>query len=131
MSEQNEPRYTVTEKISFSTEPPKGQAAPEPQAEPRSQQSTYASYERAGNAARNQAMNAKRTATAWFEGVAPGHGNAVFFGLVGLLVAIVILWVGFFQALLIAILVICGVSFGQWLDGKPTVFDAIRRMFKG
>lgn len=92
---------------------------------------TYREAEQAGRAARKTAINAKNSATAWFNGVAPGHGNAIFFGLVGLIVAIVILSVGFFQALLIVILVLAGVSFGQWLEGKPTVFDAIKRLING
>lgn len=83
-----------------------------------------------GRRTRVAADRARRQATAWFDGVAPGHGNAVLFGIAGLAVALVILFVGFFQALLIAVLVLAGVAFGQWLDGDPVIVNGIARLFR-
>ncbi|MDJ1121987.1 DUF2273 domain-containing protein [Olsenella sp. YH-ols2217] len=83
-----------------------------------------------GRRARNAAGNARRQASAWLDGVAPGHGNAVLFGIAGGVVALVILYVGFFQALLIAILVLAGVAFGQWLDGDPVIINALSRLLR-
>lgn len=115
---KNEPTYRLAEHIEFEEQTD-------------TQQSSYQQYEQAGRAVKNSAMNAKNSATAWFNGIAPGYGNTIFFGLMGLIIAVVILSVGFFPALLIAFLVLCGVAFGQWLDGRPTVFDGIKQFFRG
>lgn len=87
-------------------------------------------YEKSGSEARSRAIEAKDSATAWLEGFMPGHGNAIFFGILFLILALVIIWLGFFPALFIALLVIVGVAFGQWLDGKPTILDSVKRAFK-
>lgn len=93
-------------------------------------QDSQSSLRESGKRARNAAGNARRQASAWLDGVAPGHGNAILFGIAGGVVALVILYVGFFQALLIAILVFAGVAFGQWLDGDPVIIDALSRLLR-
>lgn len=87
------------------------------------------SYRQSGEAAGRAFRDAKKNATEVFDGMAPGHGNEIFFGLVGLLAAVLFFVVGFWQTLAIVLLVIVGVAFGQWVDGKPTILNAVKRLF--
>lgn len=110
---------------------PQVKVDPAPEQEPAPKKAGGSSSLReSGKRARNAAGNARRQASAWLDGVAPGHGNAILFGIAGGVVALVILYVGFFQALLIAILVFAGVAFGQWLDGDPVIIDALSRLLR-
>jgi uncharacterized membrane protein len=60
--------------------------------------------------------------------LAPGHSNAVIFGVLGVVVALLIFWVGFFQALFVALMATAGVAFGQWLDGDPRIINAVKHL---
>jgi uncharacterized membrane protein len=77
---------------------------------------------------KTQARDVHRTIVAWIETRFPGHGNAIFFGLVGLIAAILVFSLGFWRTLLIAVLVVAGVAFGQYLDGDPRIVNALRRL---
>lgn len=87
-----------------------------------------ASMRAQGAQARKLAAKTRSTATSWVEGLAPGHSNAVIFGVLGVLVALLIFWVGFFQALFVALMATAGVAFGQWLDGDPRIINAIKHL---
>lgn len=89
----------------------------------------HQSYRQSGEAAGRAFRDAKKNATEVFDGIAPGHGNEIFFGLVGLVAAFLFFIIGFWQTLIIVVLVIAGVAFGQWIDGKPTILDGIKRLF--
>jgi uncharacterized membrane protein len=77
---------------------------------------------------KTHAKDVHRTIVAWIETRFPGHGNAIFFGLVGLAAAILIFSLGFWRTLLIAVLVVAGVAFGQYLDGDPRIVNVFRRL---
>lgn len=94
-----------------------------------SQNSTQ-DFRKSGEAAGRAIKDAKKNATEMFDGMAPGHGNEIFFGVVAFIAAILIFWIGFFPALFIALLVIIGVAFGQWIDGRPTILNAVKSLFK-
>lgn len=82
-----------------------------------------------GSKARRRAAAARDAAATWVGGAFPGHTNAVPFGTLGFVCALLIFWIGFFQALLVAVCVVCGVAFGQWLDGDPIIVNGIKRLF--
>lgn len=86
------------------------------------------SFKASGAQARRLAAKTRSTATSWAEGLAPGHSNAVIFGVLGVLAALLIFWVGFFQALFVALMACAGVAFGQWLDGDPRIINAIKHL---
>ena len=90
-------------------------AAPEPE-EPSEQ----------GRRSLSGSANATR---AWLRRTFPGHENAVLWGIVGFVAAILIFVVGFWQTLFVAILVTVGVSFGQYLDGDPKIWRAVSKLF--
>ncbi len=81
-----------------------------------------------GAHARRLAAKTRSTAASWLEGLAPGHSNAVIFGVLGVVVALLIFWVGFFQALFVALMATAGVAFGQWLDGDPRIINAVKHL---
>ena len=91
---------------------------------------TTQDFRKSGEAAGRAIKDAKKNATEMFDGMAPGHGNEIFFGVVAFITAILIFWIGFFPALFIVLLVIVGVAFGQWVDGKPTILNAIKSLFR-
>ncbi len=75
-----------------------------------------------------RAAAARDAAATWVDGAFPGHRNAVLFGVLGFVCALLIFWIGFFQALLVAVFVVCGVAFGQWLDGDPRIVNGVKRL---
>ncbi|MEY8677908.1 DUF2273 domain-containing protein [Granulimonas faecalis] len=81
-----------------------------------------------GAEARRRAAAARDAAATWVDGAFPGHRNAVLFGVLGFVCALLIFWIGFFQALLVAVFVVCGVAFGQWLDGDPRIVNGVKRL---
>lgn len=83
-----------------------------------------------GKAARDAVTHAKDVAYGWFDGAAPGHGNAIFFGIMGFLAAVLIFVVGFWETLLMVVFVLVGVTFGQWLDGDPKIWNALRSLIR-
>jgi uncharacterized membrane protein len=75
--------------------------------------------------------HARSATTHWLSNNFPGHENAVFGGICGLIVAVLVFAIGFWQTLFVVICVLIGVAIGQYLDGNPTVVKAFRRMFGG
>ena len=70
-----------------------------------------------------------RAARAWLHRSFPGHENAVVWGFIGLIVAILIFIVGFWRTLFVALVVAVGVAFGQYLDGDPKIWRALKGIF--
>ncbi len=58
--------------------------------------------------------------------VVPGHENELLWAGIGFVCALILLFVGFWQFLLILVFVIAGVIFGQYLDGKPRVLNTLK-----
>ena len=67
-------------------------------------------------------------ALAWIERIAPGHVNAVLGGFAGLVVALMVFVVGFWQTLFVCALVVIGVAVGQCLDGDPKIVNMLRNL---
>ena len=65
--------------------------------------------------------------SAWVGKTFPGHENAVLFGFVGFLVAVLIFIIGFWRTLFIALVVVAFVAVGQCLDGDPKILRALKR----
>ena len=59
----------------------------------------------------------------------PGHENAVFGGICGLVVAVLVFAIGFLRTLFVLLCVLVGVAIGQYLDGNPIVVKAVRKFF--
>lgn len=87
-------------------------------------------YSGAGRTARAYVDGARRKATAFADGVAPGHGNEIFWGFMGFVCAILVFILGFWQTLFVAFLVVVGVAFGQYLDGDPKIIRALMRLIR-
>ena len=113
---------------STTQEIPPAEAGTSRQGEASQPSDTAAALRAQGAQARKLAAKTRSTATSWVEGLAPGHSNAVIFGVLGVLVALLIFWVGFFQALFVALMATTGVAFGQWLDGDPRIVNAIKHL---
>lgn len=64
----------------------------------------------------------------WLDGLFPGHGNAAFFALIGFVVALVFITIGFMRTLVVLALVVVGLAFGQQLDGNPKILRALKRL---
>lgn len=73
--------------------------------------------------------DARKTVTSWLASNFPGHENAVFGGIVGLIIAIMVFVIGFWQTLFISVCVLVGVAIGQYLDGRPTIVNAFLSLF--
>ena len=70
-----------------------------------------------------------RSATRGFlSSVAPGHEHAVLGGLLGLLVACLVFWIGIPRTLVLCLFAVAGVAVGQALDGDPKIVKAIVRL---
>ena len=67
--------------------------------------------------------------TAWVSRTFPGNENAFWGGLVGLLAALVLIAIGPWYTIVIAVLVVAGVAVGQLADGDPKIVNALRRLF--
>lgn len=68
----------------------------------------------------------------WVARAVAGHEHAALGGLVGLVVAILVFVIGFWEMLFVSLLVVAGVSLGQYLDGDPKIVNLIRRLlFEG
>lgn len=75
----------------------------------------------------SQAVSSARS---WVARTFPGHENAVLFGFLGFLVALLVFIIGFWQTLFIALVVLVGVAIGQKLDGDPKIINAVRRFVR-
>ena len=60
----------------------------------------------------------------------PGHANAALFALVGLVVALLVLAFGFWRMMLVVVLVVAGIAFGQCLDGDPKILNRLKEIFQ-
>lgn len=69
-------------------------------------------------------------AASWVHKTFPGNENAFFGGVCGLIVAILILFIGFWSTLLIVLVVLVGVAIGQQADGNPKIIRAVSRFFE-
>ena len=67
-------------------------------------------------------------AKSWFKRTFPGHENAVIFGLIGLVAAILIFVIGIWRALIVTLFVVVGVAIGQVVDGDPKILRALQRL---
>lgn len=65
----------------------------------------------------------------WVRRTFPGHENAFWGGVCGLLAAIVFFAIGFWRTVVIVALVVVGVALGQMLDGDSKIVEAVRRIF--
>ncbi len=77
----------------------------------------------------NPFSHAREATAAWLSGNFPGHENAVFGGICGLIVAVLVFAIGFLRTLFVLLCVLVGVAIGQYLDGNPTVVKAVRKFF--
>lgn len=66
----------------------------------------------------------------WLARTLPGHQNAVLGGLAGLVVALLLFWIGLFKTLVIVVLVLVGVACGQLVDGDPKLVRIVQRLMK-
>lgn len=73
--------------------------------------------------------DAGQAVSGWVSRTFPGHENAFWGGVAGLVIALLVFWVGVFRALAIAALVFIGVALGQVADGDPKIINLIRRFF--
>ena len=78
-----------------------------------------------GHFARTALHDADRT----FAQYAMTHANTVLFGLLGLILALLFMYVGFWDTILIAVFVFIGVVIGQAIDGDNGIVNFFRDMF--
>lgn len=74
--------------------------------------------------------NVTKAAQGWLHATFPGHENAALGGLCGLVVAILVFAIGFWQTLFVTICVLVGVAIGQYADGNPKVVRAVSKLFQ-
>lgn len=113
------------------TEEPEAKASahkPAPKVEPAAEQS-HASSENFGETAKETVRDGVESASNWLDQLFPGHGNAVLFAIVGFVAALLLFQIGFWRTLLIVILVIVGVAYGQYLDGDPKILRSFQQKF--
>ncbi len=115
--------------VKIEVEVEEGQAGPEGSARGR-RRYTSEDFGGAGRQTRAVVDGARERATAFAEGVFPGHGNAILWGVIGFLAALLVFLLGFWRTLFIALLVLVGVAFGQYLDGDPKIIRAIMRFVR-
>ena len=82
-----------------------------------------------GRKAKDAVQDGMKEASGWFEQRFPGYGNAVLFGIIGFVAALLLFSIGFWKMLLILVLVIAGVAYGQYLDGNPKIWNSIKGLF--
>lgn len=132
------PKLTIEEsdarEATDTREATAGQAEPRAAQAEQAEQSEQAEPQPASaGGASDKRENPFRTAASatsgWLADNFPGHEYAVFGGLCGLVVAILVFVIGFWQAIFLAICVTVGVAIGQYVDGNPTVVRFVRRFF--
>ena len=67
--------------------------------------------------------------SAWVSRTFPGHENAFWGGVCGLLVALVLLTLGILKTVILVVLIVAGVAVGQLVDGDPKLIRALQRIF--
>lgn len=85
---------------------------------------------KAGNAASGDSAAAGFSrVSAWVSKTFPGHENAFWGGVLGLVAAVVLLAFGILKTLIVVVLVVAGVAVGQLVDGDPKLIRALQRLF--
>lgn len=90
---------------------------------------------KAGNAASGDSGAAGSAAagfsrvSAWVSKTFPGHENAFWGGVLGLVAAVVLLAFGILKTLIVVVLVVAGIAVGQLVDGDPKLIRALQRLF--
>lgn len=79
----------------------------------------------------HSAARARESVRTWLHETFPGHEHAAIWGFIGFLVALLFFAIGFWRALVVVLLVVVGVAFGQMLDGDPKIINTLRRIFSG
>ncbi len=64
----------------------------------------------------------------WMQETFPKHKNTIAGGVCGLLLALLLFWIGLFKTVIIAVLVVAGVAAGQYLDGDPKIARAAKNL---
>ena len=82
-----------------------------------------------GASAADAARTGVGRVTAWVRRTFPGHENAFWGGVVGLLAAVAFFVLGIWRTLVIVVLVVAGVAVGQALDGDAKIVRALRNLF--
>ena len=77
---------------------------------------------------RAEATEAPQGRLAWLTSIFTGHSYAALGGVCGLVVALLVFFVGFWKTLFVCLLVLVGVAFGQYLDGDPKIVNRIREL---
>ncbi len=67
--------------------------------------------------------------SAWVSKTFPGHENAFWGGVLGLVAAVVLLAFGILKTLIVVVLVVAGIAVGQLVDGDPKLIRALQRLF--
>lgn len=67
--------------------------------------------------------------SAWVSKTFPGHENAFWGGVLGLLAAVALLAFGILKTLIVVVLVVAGVALGQFVDGDPKLIRTLQRLF--
>lgn len=67
--------------------------------------------------------------SAWVSRTFPGHENAFWGGVLGLLAAVVLFAIGILKALIVVVLVVAGIAVGQLVDGDPKLIRMLQRLF--
>ena len=67
--------------------------------------------------------------SSWVGKTFPGHENAFWGGVFGLVAAVVLLAFGILKTLIVAVLVVAGIAVGQLADGDPKLIRALQRLF--
>ena len=117
--EYKAPRTTVEQDYANPAQYVASEPAPAPQPQPAPQAAPQAEPFSPGKTAGK--------VTAWFKATFPGRENAVIFGLIGLIAAILLFVVGVWRTLTIVLFVVVGVAIGQVIDGDPKILRAIQR----
>lgn len=137
----------MAENESNDTKPKKKAAAPKPKVAatvesheaPRAKTESRASEQHAAAdgssdddfaaTAENAVKEGMASASSWLDNIFPGHGNAVLFAIIGFVGALLLFQIGFWRTLLIVILVVVGIAYGQYLDGNPKIYNAFKKKF--
>ncbi len=83
----------------------------------------------AGSTASEPFREAGRRVGGWVSSTFPGHENAFWGGVFGFVIGVLIFWVGLFEAVVVAVLVLVGVALGQAADGDPKIINLFRQFF--
>ena len=134
----------VPEPVPVPEPEPEPAPAPEPEPmptytyEPAPTYTPGPSYEPVGEPAGRKAADkvrdglhdAAQKAADWLNDIVPGHGNTILFGIVGLILALLVFEIGVWRSFVVLVLVVGGMTFGQYLDGDPKILRFIRDLLK-